>query len=365
MRFPSLNLPPPISQPELAAEMRALAGRNIDAQDQPSFLGAGVYRHYRPATVDYVLQRGEFYTSYTPYQPEISQGMLQAMFEYQTMICRLTGMEVSNASHYDGATSLAEAVLLSLAAASRRRSKIVMSPAVHPQYRQVVKTYLTGTAARVVGDEDQSADERELMALLDADTAALVVQSPNFFGQLENLRAMSAACRKAGALFIVAVDPIALGLFEPPGACGADIVVADGQCLGLPPSFGGPSLGIFATRKAHVRRLSGRLVGETTDAEGRRGYVLTLGHARAAHPPRQSDQQHLHQCRALRARCQRVSGHPRQAGPAARGRALFPQEPLRRGGDRASCQTSPSIRRLRKSRSSRNSSCGCRGRSRR
>ena len=158
VRFPSLNLPPPISQPELAAEMRALAGRNIDAQDQPSFLGAGVYRHYRPATVDYVLQRGEFYTSYTPYQPEISQGMLQAMFEYQTMICQLTGMEVSNASHYDGATSLAEAVLLSLAATSRRRGKVVMSPAVHPQFRQVVKTYLMGTAARVVGDRDQSAD---------------------------------------------------------------------------------------------------------------------------------------------------------------------------------------------------------------
>ena len=236
-----------------------------------------MYRHYRPATVDYVLQRGEFYTSYTPYQPEISQGMLQAMFEYQTMVCQLTGMEVSNASHYDGATSLAEAVLLSLAATSRRRSKIVMSPAVHPQFRQVVKTYLTGTAARVVDDENQSADKQELMARVDADTAALVVQSPNFFGQLENLPEMSAACRQAGALFIVAVDPIALGLFEPPGTCGADIVVADGQCLGLPPSFGGPSLGIFATRKELVRRLPGRLVGETTDAQGRRGYVLTLG----------------------------------------------------------------------------------------
>jgi glycine dehydrogenase subunit 1 len=276
VRFPLLNLPPAISQPELAPEMRALAARNIDAQDRPAFLGAGVYRHYRPATVDYVLQRGEFYTSYTPYQPEISQGMLQAMFEYQTMVCQLTGMEVSTASHYDGATAVAEAVLVSLAASSHRRSKIILSPSVHPQSREVVRTYLAGSAAKVVGDDDRSASEQDLLALLDNDTAALVAQSPNFFGQLENLAAMSAACRKAGALFVVAVDPIALGLFEPPGSCGADIVVADGQSLGLPPSFGGPSLGIFAARKDLVRRLPGRLVGETTDAQGRRGYVLTL-----------------------------------------------------------------------------------------
>jgi glycine dehydrogenase subunit 1 len=277
VRFPSLNLAPPISQPELAAEMRALAARNRDVQDRPFFLGAGVYRHYRPATVEYVLQRGEFYTSYTPYQPEISQGMLQAMFEYQTMVCQLTGMEVSTASHYDGATSLAESALLSLAATSRRRSKIVVSPHVHPQFRQVLKTYLAGSAATVVGDHDRAASEQELMSLLDADAAALVVQSPNFFGQLENLGAISAACRQAGALLVVAVDPIALGLFEPPGACGADIVAGDGQSLGLSPAFGGPSLGIFATRKELVRRVPGRLVGETTDAHGRRGYVLTLG----------------------------------------------------------------------------------------
>jgi glycine dehydrogenase subunit 1 len=276
VRFPSLSLPPPISQLELAAEMRALAARNLDTQDRPSFLGAGVYRHYRPATVDYVLQRGELATSYTPYQAEISQGMLQAMFEYQTLICRLTGMEVSNASHYDGATSLAEAVLLALAAASPRRGKIVMSPAVHPQWRDVVKTYLAGAGAKVIGDADPSMSFADLAVEIDTDTAAVVVQSPNFFGQLEDLRQMSAACRRAGALFIVAADPIALGLFEAPGACGADIVVAEGQSLGLPPSFGGPSLGIFATRKHLVRRIPGRLVGETTDAQGRRGYVLTL-----------------------------------------------------------------------------------------
>ncbi|MFN3744888.1 MAG: aminomethyl-transferring glycine dehydrogenase subunit GcvPA [Hyphomicrobiaceae bacterium] len=276
VRFPQLDLPPPISQHELAVEMRALAARNIDTQDRPSFLGGGTYRHYRPATVDHVLQRGEFATSYTPYQAEISQGMLQAMFEYQTMVCRLTGMEVSNASHYDGATSLAEAILLALAVSSPPRSKIVLSPTVHPQWREVAKTYLKGADARVVGDADPMQSEADVAALVDADTAAVVVQSPNFFGQLEDLRQISTVCRTAGALFIVAVDPIALGLFEAPGACGADIVVADGQSLGLPPSFGGPSLGIFATRRDLVRRIPGRLVGQTTDAHGRRGYVLTL-----------------------------------------------------------------------------------------
>lgn len=276
-RFPSLELPPALSQHELSAEMRALARRNIDVQDRPFFLGAGIYRHYRPATVDYVLQRGEFYTSYTPYQPEVSQGMLQAMFEYQTMVCRLTAMDVSTASHYDGATSLAEAILLSLAASSHRRSKIVISSAVHPQWRAVAKTYLAGSAAKVVGDDgDPFESGQDLIAQIDADTAALVVQSPNFLGQFEDLRTMSAACRKAGALLVVAVDPIALGLFEPPGSCGADVVVADGQSLGLPPMFGGPSLGIFAATQDLVRRLPGRLVGETTDAQGRRGYVLTL-----------------------------------------------------------------------------------------
>jgi glycine dehydrogenase subunit 1 len=276
-RFPSLDLPSPISQPALAVEMRALAVRNLDLQDRPFFLGAGVYRHYRPATVDYVLQRGELYTSYTPYQPEISQGMLQAMFEYQSMVCRLTGMEVSTASHYDGATSLAEAVLLALAAGARRQTKVVMSSAVHPQWRQVVRTYLAGAAATLVStDPDPCESLHELIAQVDPETAALVVQSPNFFGQLEDLRPMSAACRRAGALLIVAIDPIALGLFEPPGALGADIAVGDGQSLGLPPTFGGPSLGIFAARKDLVRRLPGRLVGETSDAQGRRGYVLTL-----------------------------------------------------------------------------------------
>ena len=276
-RFPDLDLPAPLSEMEIGAELRRLAEGNVTPDGHSCFLGAGVYRHFIPATVDYVLQRGEFYTAYTPYQPEVSQGMLQAMFEYQSMICRLTAMEVSNASHYDGATSLAEAVLLALEAGRGRRDRVVLSPALHPQYRAVVKTYLQGVGAEVIGDEEADVEPAALAAKLDDRSAALVVQSPNYFGQLEDMTGLAAAVHAAGALLIVVADPIALGLFKPPGEAGADVVVADGQPLGIPPSFGGPHLGIFATRKAHVRRLAGRLAGETEDAAGQRGYVLTLG----------------------------------------------------------------------------------------
>jgi glycine dehydrogenase subunit 1 len=276
-RFPELKLPPSASELDILREMQTLAARNFAVEPASSFLGAGTYHHFRPATVDYVLSRGEFYTSYTQYQPEVSQGFPQALFEYQSMICRLTGMEVSNASHYDGATALAEAVLLALNVAAGKRHKIVLSPAVHPQYRAVVKTYLRGThAATVVGDEDSAADLDQLKGLLDQDTAALVIQNPNFFGQCEPIKGLAEDVHRAGALFIVVTDPISLGLFRPPGAYGADVVVADGQALGIAPSFGGPHLGIFAARMAQVRRLSGHLVGETIDADGRRGYVLTL-----------------------------------------------------------------------------------------
>jgi glycine dehydrogenase subunit 1 len=273
--FSSLDLPAAISQMELAAEMRALSECNVNLDRAVSFLGAGAYNHYAPSTVDYVLARGEFYTSYTPYQPEVSQGMLQAMFEYQTMITRLTGMEVSNASHYDGATSLAEAVLLALGVGSSARRSSSLPRCIPSSARSSEPT--CGTNATIVADREHGISAEDLSARVDAKTAALVVQWPDFFGQLDELGNLGAACRKAGALFIVAVDPIALGLSEPPGTYGADIVVADGQCFGLPPSFGGPSLGIFATRKDLVRRLVGRLVGETVDAMGRRGYVLTLG----------------------------------------------------------------------------------------
>ncbi len=275
VRFPALKLPPASSEMEITAQMHELAGRNFGVDPALSFLGAGAYHHFRPATVDYVLRRSEFYTSYTQYQPEASQGMLQALFEYQSMICRLTGMEVSNASHYDGATALAEAVLLALSVAQGKRGKIIMSPAVHPQYRAVVRTYLRGIPlATIAGEGD--ADLDGLCALLDGETAALVIQNPNFFGQCEPVEGLADAVHRAGALLIVVTDPIALGLFRPPGAYGADVVVADGQALGIPPSFGGPHLGIFASRMEYVRRLSGHVVGETVDAEGRRGYVLTL-----------------------------------------------------------------------------------------
>ncbi len=277
VRFPDLNLPPATTEMEIGREMQDLAEDNTKATCGACFLGAGAYHHYVPPTVDYVLRRGELYTSYTPYQPEISQGMLQAMFEYQSMICRLTEMDVSNASHYDGATALAEGVLLALDAAKGDRSKVLLSPALHPQYRQVVRTYMRGAGAEVFGDEVQRTDIAELRARLDEQTAALVIQNPNFFGQFEDVQGLAEAVHAAGASLIVVVDPIALGLFQAPGAYGADVAVADGQPLGIPLSFGGPHLGIFATRKAHLRRLAGRLVGETRDVEGRRGYVLTLG----------------------------------------------------------------------------------------
>jgi glycine dehydrogenase subunit 1 len=276
VRFPQLRLPLPTSELDTVREMQALAGRNFPIDPALSFLGAGTYQHFRPSTVDYVLSRGEFYTSYTQYQPEVSQGMLQALFEYQSMICRLTEMEVSNASHYDGATALAEAVLLALNATVGKRRKIILSPAVHPQYRAVVQTYLRGTHAATIVEDDTATDLEQLTALLDQETAALVIQTPNFFGQCERIEGLADAVHRFGALLIVVTDPISLGLFRPPGAYGADLVVADGQSLGIPPSFGGPHLGIFAARMAHVRRLSGHIVGETVDANGRRGYVLTL-----------------------------------------------------------------------------------------
>jgi len=289
VRFPDLDLRAPCSEMEIGRELHRIAGRNADPVPEDCFIGAGAYHHYRPATVDYVLQRGEFYTSYTPYQPEISQGMLQAMFEYQSMICRLTGMEVSNASHYDGATSLAEGVLLALNAHRRARNRIIVSPAVHPQYRAVIRTYLRGTEAEIVGDENLQADPGNLVALLDERTAALVIQDPDFFGQFASVDGLADAVHAAGALLIVVADPVALGLFRSPGSYGADIVVAEGQSLGSPPSFGGPHLGIFATRRDFVHHLAGRLVGETIDAAGRRGYVLTLA----------TREQHIRRARAI------------------------------------------------------------------
>ncbi len=276
VRFPTLDLPSALSELEVTREMHALAARNSAVDEANSFVGAGAYRHFRPAIVDSILQRGEFFTAYTPYQPELSQGMLQAMFEYQSMICRLTGMEVSNASHYDGATSLAEAVLLALDATGRDQTKVLLSRSINPHYRDVVETYLQGTDAELESEDEIVAGLEGLLSKLDEQTVAVVVQSPNFLGQFEAMEDLANRVHAFGALLIVITDPIALGLFHPPGADGADIVVADGQPLGIPVNFGGPHLGIFATRRRHIRQLIGRLVGETVDSTGERGYVLTL-----------------------------------------------------------------------------------------
>ncbi len=281
VRFPALKLPPAASEMEIRWELEALAGANFTVADGPCFLGAGAYHHFVPAVVDAVLRRGEFYTAYTPYQPEVSQGTLQAIWEYQSMICELTGMEVSNASHYDGATATAEAVITAINV-QRKRRKVVISPRVHPEYRAVVRTYTQGMGLEIVGDERLDADLPQVLAHLDGETACLIVQSPNFFGQIEELSAAAEAAHAQKALLVVVADPIALGLLKPPGAFGADIVVGEGQGLGVGLNYGGPYLGFFATRMEHVRKMAGRLVGQTVDVEGKRGFVLTLS-AREQH----------------------------------------------------------------------------------
>jgi len=272
-RFPDLDLPAPLSEMGVRWELESLAEANLTTAEGSCFLGAGAYRHFVPAVVDAVISRGEFFSAYTPYQPEVSQGTLQAIFEYQTMICELTGMDVSNASHYDGATSTAEAVITAVNVHRMRRKKVVVSPFVHPEYRNVVRTYTQGMDLTIVGDEAASTDPTEL---LDKDTACVIVQYPDFLGRFEDLTDLGQAAQDVGALLIVATDPIALGLLKPPSAFGADIVTGEGQGLGIGLNFGGPYLGFFAAKKKHVRKIAGRLVGQTSDAEGERGFVLTL-----------------------------------------------------------------------------------------
>ncbi len=277
-RFPELDLPPAFSEMEARWELETLAGANFTTVDGPCFLGAGAYHHFVPAVVDAVLRRGEFYTAYTPYQPEVSQGTLQAIFEYQTMICNLTGMEVSNASHYDGATATAEAAITAVNVHRLKRRKVVVSPLVHPEYRAVVRTYTQGMRLTVVGDENggENSGSAGLTDLLDGDTACLIVQYPDFLGRVEDLSDLAEAAHAVGALLVVVSDPITLGLLKPPGTFGADIVVGEGQGMGAGLNFGGPYLGFFAVRKKYVRKMAGRLVGQTVDAEGNRGFVLTL-----------------------------------------------------------------------------------------
>ena len=275
VRFPALDLPAGLSEMEVAAEMNGLAQANVNASDYAIFLGAGAYRHFVPSIINHILLRGEFYTAYTPYQPELSQGTLQAIFEYQSMMCMLTGMEAANASHYDGATALAEAVTMAKAHFRDKRTKVIFSPAVHPQYRAVARTYHQGSGMSFVGDEG-SASIDDLAEQLDGQTALFVVQYPNFFGQIDDLSGLAERVHAAGALLCVVADPIALGMFKTPGALGADIVVGEGQPLGIPLSYGGPYLGFFATREQYVRKIAGRIVGETVDTHGRRAFEMTL-----------------------------------------------------------------------------------------
>jgi glycine dehydrogenase subunit 1 len=274
-RFPSLDLPAPMSEMEAFAELQALAEANEHAQDFAIFRGAGAYHHFIPSVISHILLRGEFLTAYTPYQPEVSQGTLQAIFEYQSMIAVLTGMEAANASHYDGATSLAEAVTVALEATRRKRNKVILSPAINPQYRAVVRTYHQGNNVKLVGDAGR-ADIPDLLDMLDESTAMVAVAYPNFFGQLDDFSQLAEKVHAAGALLVVVANPTALALFKSPGAFGADIVVGEGQPLGIPLSFGGPYLGFFATRMDYVRRIAGRIIGETVDQDGRRAYVMTL-----------------------------------------------------------------------------------------
>ncbi|HVF46819.1 MAG TPA: aminomethyl-transferring glycine dehydrogenase subunit GcvPA [Pyrinomonadaceae bacterium] len=270
-----LNVTEPLSEPEVIAAMEAMAARNTAAM-KPSFLGAGVYSHFSPTIVDHLIQRSEFFTSYTPYQPEISQGTLQYIFEFQTLVCQLTGMEVANASMYDGSTAMAEAYLM--AQRVTRRNKIVVATSVHPEYREVGRTYTQHGAAEIVEVPFDKATGRtgDLSALDDA-TAALVVQSPNFFGCIEDLASLADAAHAMGALFVVVVtEAISFGLLRSPGASGADIVVGEGQSWGIPMGFGGPHVGLFATQEKYVRQMPGRLCGVAYDKNGNRGFVLTL-----------------------------------------------------------------------------------------
>ena len=271
----TLDLEPALSEPELVAHLGELASRNTDTGREVSFLGAGIYDHYVPAVVDAILARGEFLTAYTPYQPEMSQGLLQAIFEYQTAICELTGMDVSNASGYDGTTVAADACYVAKHATGR--SKVVLAETLNPQVRQVVKTYAPGFRLDVVEvpHRDGTIDPDELQAAA-GDAACVIFQQPNFFGCLEPAADLAAAASGAGALAVAHVDPVSLGVLEAPGAYGCALAIGEGQSAGNYQSYGGPHYGFFAARSEFIRRMPGRISGETVDTDGERGFVLTL-----------------------------------------------------------------------------------------
>lgn len=272
-----LALPPPLSQMELRRELWEISRKNLDTTTALSFLGGGSYDHFVPSIVGHVLSKSEFYTSYTPYQAEMSQGLLQTIYEYQTMICQLTGMEVSNASVYDGASALAEGALMAMRVT--KRSKVILARTVHPHYRQVVKTYLSGLPAARIKEAPFHAGStsiERLGELIDDQTAAVLIQYPNFFGQLEEVEEIERLAHARGALLVMAVDPISLGILKSPGEFNADIAVGEGQSLGNAVSYGGPYVGFFATRRDFIRQMPGRVVGATTDGQGRPGFCLTL-----------------------------------------------------------------------------------------
>jgi len=279
VRFPRLALPPALTEMEAESRLKELAARNLVPEPGKTFLGAGSYQHYIPAAVNQIVSRGEFYTAYTPYQPEVAQGTLQTIYEFQTMVAALLGTEVANASIYDGATALAEGALVTVST-SRNRNRIVVAGTVHPNYREVIRTYLGGLPIELVElplpREGFVVRPENVVPFLGDDLACLVVQYPNFFGGIEEIGTLADAAHEAGGLLVAATYPVPLGLLQPPGRLGADVVAAEGQALGIPQSYGGPYVGLLGTRQRFVRQLPGRLAGMTRDAEGKRGFVLTL-----------------------------------------------------------------------------------------
>ena len=316
-----LNVPAAMAESDLIRHLRRLSAKNANADDFACFLGGGSYDHTIPSPINHLILRGEFFTAYTPYQPEASQGTLRSIFEYQTMMAELTGMDVANASLYDGASAVAEAVLMAHAVTERKAA--VISKGVNPLYRQVVETYCEGPAIRLKSAPlaEGVTDLDALRKSVSAQTAAVVVQYPNFFGCLEDVKAAAEIAHAAGALLIVVADPVNLGLLTPPGALGADLVVGEGQGLGVPMSFGGPNLGVFAAKQELVRRMPGRLVGATVDLDGKRGFVLTL-----------QTREHLHQRRPVRPHGHDLRLRHGQGGAPEGRRAVHRQGALRGGG---------------------------------
>ena len=322
-----LKIPRQMAESEIVDFFRQRSRENGDGYT--SFLGAGAYLHYRPVIIDSLISRGEFLTAYTPYQAEISQGTLQAIFEFQTMICELTGMEVANASMYDGSTGAAEAVMMAVRVTGRR--SVVVARSLHPEYREVLATYAThqGMPLTVTGfSDDGRVDLTELEKAITPETACVLIQSPNFFGTIEDVAAIAEIAHKNGALLVVSIaEAVSLGIVEPPRE--ADIVAMEAQSFGVPLGFGGPYCGVIATREKFVRQMPGRLVGQTVDKQRQARIRADAGHARAAHPPREGDVEHLHQPGAGRAHGQHLHDGLRQSRSEGTGEAESGEDCLR------------------------------------